>query len=298
MEIKDLETFLLIVQTGSFTEAAKTLYLTQPGISRRIRRLEEELQNKLFEKVGNSLLLTAAGRDLVPYAQDVLDSVNQLKRAFERRQGVFSKVTLVLSTTLAGTTFSAKYMELQRRFSNVESFELRLLNDDQLSVSVVKGESDIGVRFLKDDNPNLGYHLLHEDPFVLVTAAGSQWFAHGLTSNPDVLSGAMWLMLTEMDTFFDPITQIDQLTKRTMAELGISPCSKIECYGWGVTKSLVQQDHGIAFLPYSKVAEEVESGELVVIELPLQPVIPLYGIYRKNDVHAPTWLEIMEFLTL
>lgn len=313
MELKDLETFLLIVKTGSFTEAAKILYLTQPGISRRVRQLETELNGKLFEKVGNKILLTPMGQELVPHAEEVMQSVTNLVRTFERRQGLFSQVTIALSSTLAGTSFSARYKKLPEAFPHVEHFELRILNDDDLSRSVLKGESDIGVRFFHDESPNIVYHPLREDPFVLVCAANSQWFtssgladegesealvttAEGTIISRKRLNETPWLTLTNLSYYFDPITQVNQITKDLLERLELAPLQKIECYGWGVTKNLVQQDHGIALLPYSKVVEEVARGELAVLKLPVQPVIPVYGIHRKHDVHATTWQEILRFL--
>jgi DNA-binding transcriptional LysR family regulator len=296
MEIKDLETFLLIVNTGSFTEAAKALFLTQPGISRRIRHLEEELQCKLFEKVGNRLLVTADGRELLPLAESVLQSVTNVKRSFERKQGRFSNITIALSSTLAGTTYTERFQQLNAAFPNVEKFHMRILNDDQLSVSVLKGESDFGIRFLQDHNPKLEYHLLREDPFVLVRAAKSRWFEEDRPITLDDLREVPWLRLTKLAYFFDPITQISQLTDEILEQLGLEMTHFIESYGWGVSKSLVEQDHGIAFLPDCKVSHDVERGELRLLELPIQPTIPICGIHRRHDIHAQTWQEIMSFL--
>ncbi|MGZ6523882.1 MAG: LysR family transcriptional regulator [Tumebacillaceae bacterium] len=291
-----METFLLIVNTGSFTEAAKALFLTQPGISRRIRQLEEELHCKLFEKVGNRLLVTADGRELIPLAENVMQSVNQITRAFERKVGRFSNITIALSSTLAGTIYTERFQQLQAAFPNVEKFHMRILNDDQLSVSVLKGESDLGIRFFPDNNSKLENLVLQEDPFVLVRAANSRWFAEDRPITLEALREVPWLRLTKLPYFFDPITQITQLTDATLEELGLEMTQFIECYGWGVSKSLVEQDHGIVFLPSCKVRHEVECGTLRRLELPVHPTIPICGIHRRNDVHAETWQEIMSFL--
>ncbi|MGZ4134205.1 MAG: LysR family transcriptional regulator [Tumebacillaceae bacterium] len=291
-----METFLLIVNTGSFTEAAKALFLTQPGISRRIRQLEEELHCKLFEKVGNRLLVTADGHELIPLAENVMQSVNQITRAFERKVGRFSNITIALSSTLAGTIYTERFQQLQAAFPNVEKFHMRILNDDQLSVSVLKGESDLGIRFFPDNNSKLENLVLQEDPFVLVRAAHSRWFAEDRPVTPEELREVPWLRLTKLPYFFDPITQISQLTDATLEELGLEMTQFIECYGWGVSKSLVEQDHGIVFLPSCKVRHEVECGTLRRLELPVHPTIPICGIHRRNDVHAETWRGIMEFL--
>ena len=294
MEIRDLETFLLIVKTGSFTEAAKTLHLTQPGISRRIRQLEEELGCKLFEKVGNGLIVTSGGQDLLPYAESVMQSVATLKRAFELRTGRVTNVTITFSSTLAGTQFTARFKELKREFGHVDQFQLRMLNDGDLCLSLMQGETDVGVRFFSDGNPNLVYHRLWEDPFVLVRAGDSQWFTSTEPVTVEKLSTVPWMVLTADNV--DPLEVVNQLTEETCARLGIERRQKVECFGFGVTQSMVEADIGIAFLPWMRVREHVHDGRLQVIELLETPMLQLYGVHRKNEVHADLMAEIVNFL--
>jgi DNA-binding transcriptional LysR family regulator len=296
MEMKDLETFLLIVKTGSFTETARLMHVTQPGVSRRIRQLEEELECRLFEKVGNGLIITEDGQYLIPHAEGVIQAARSLKRAFEMKKGKFQAVTIAFSSSLAGTPYTARFKELKGAFRNVQEFRLRMLNEADLSQSVLKGETDIGVRYFRDQSSKLTYHQVAEDPFVLVRAAESQWFAEGSEVTMESLGRVPWLTLTETDKDLDPLDVVIRLTNSVCERLGIYREQKIECYGWGVTKSMVDADLGIAFLPWMKVADDVQRGRLTVVELPEQPALPLYGIYRKNAVHGEQLKEILEFV--
>lgn len=62
MDLNQLRGFLTVAKTGSFTQAARQLFVTQPALSIQIKGLEEELGEPLFERQGKQLHLTAAGR--------------------------------------------------------------------------------------------------------------------------------------------------------------------------------------------------------------------------------------------
>jgi DNA-binding transcriptional LysR family regulator len=64
LEIKQLQSFIEVTRTGSFTSAAENLFITQPALSRTIKSLEDELGTKLFVRSRKKLILTDAGRVL------------------------------------------------------------------------------------------------------------------------------------------------------------------------------------------------------------------------------------------
>jgi DNA-binding transcriptional LysR family regulator len=78
MDLDRLNLFLQIVRAGSMSAAARTVHLTQPAISRNIQLLEEALGVTLFERRGRTLELTAAGRALVPRAEQLLQQERTL----------------------------------------------------------------------------------------------------------------------------------------------------------------------------------------------------------------------------
>ena len=69
MDFFHLETFLAVVQTGSFSAAAKVVHRTQPAVSQIIRKLEEEIGEALFDRSSRDGTVTDAGRLLHEYAQ-------------------------------------------------------------------------------------------------------------------------------------------------------------------------------------------------------------------------------------
>lgn len=80
MNLDRLALFLHVVDTGSVTAAARRAHLTQPAVTRNLQALESELNLQLFERCGRGLVLTPAGRSLVPEARELLERTDRLKR--------------------------------------------------------------------------------------------------------------------------------------------------------------------------------------------------------------------------
>src|SRR6478752_5141938 len=69
LDLRDLEVFLAVVRHGSFGRAAASLIVTQPAVSDRIRHLERVVGTDVFERTARGAVLTAAGEQLLPYAE-------------------------------------------------------------------------------------------------------------------------------------------------------------------------------------------------------------------------------------
>ena len=82
MEFKQLEAFVAVVDYGSFSEAARKLYLTQPTISAHVRSLEEELHTKLIIRTTKKTTITTKGYQLYDSAVRMLEIRNNLLENF------------------------------------------------------------------------------------------------------------------------------------------------------------------------------------------------------------------------
>jgi len=75
MELRDLQTFVTVVQYGSFTRAAEALYISQPTLSKSIQKLESSLKADLLRRTTRQLQLTDIGEVVYEHAQKILHSV-------------------------------------------------------------------------------------------------------------------------------------------------------------------------------------------------------------------------------
>lgn len=87
MEIDTLKAFLAVANAGSFSHAADRMHLTQPAISKRIAQLEQQLDTRLFDRIGRTVRLTEAGNSLVYRANLILQQVEDTERAIRNLSG-------------------------------------------------------------------------------------------------------------------------------------------------------------------------------------------------------------------
>ena len=71
MDIKNLNTFILVAEMNSFTKAAEKLGYSQSTISFQIKQLEQELNSQLFERINHTVALTEKGREVLEYAHQI-----------------------------------------------------------------------------------------------------------------------------------------------------------------------------------------------------------------------------------
>ena len=97
-----LKVFLTVAKHLSFTKASQELYISQPAISKHIQELESDFKTRLFERKGNSILLTISGELLVKHAEEIVDQYQQLEYAMHQLHGDFvGELKLGASTTIA-----------------------------------------------------------------------------------------------------------------------------------------------------------------------------------------------------
>ncbi len=98
MDIPSIETFLMVAKTGSFSQAAEKLFLTQPAVSKRIFALESELNYPLFDRVKKHIVLTEAGRVFLPRAQAIIDELNNSKNDLAKMRGEVAGEFLMITS--------------------------------------------------------------------------------------------------------------------------------------------------------------------------------------------------------
>ncbi len=121
MELQQLRYFCAIAATGSFSRAAQQTHVSQPSLSQQIRKLEDELGTRLFDRLGRSVRLTELGRAFLPRAQTVLRDLEAARSdVVERKASVGGPICVGVIPTIAPyflprvlASFSRKYPEVR-----------------------------------------------------------------------------------------------------------------------------------------------------------------------------------------
>lgn len=114
MNLNQLQTFLTIARLGSFRRAAEQLNATQPAVSARIAGLEQSLGATLFDREGGGASLTAKGTELVPMAERLLASAEEIKLKIGESSAISGVMRLGVSETIV-QTWLPKFLRQVRR---------------------------------------------------------------------------------------------------------------------------------------------------------------------------------------
>ncbi len=130
----------------NLTEVAKVLHTSQPGVSRQIRELEEELGVDLFVRAGKRLTsLTEVGALIVPIIENMLNDAESLKRAGEEfTQQASGRLSIATTHSQARYALPGAVRDFRQRYPQV-SLNLHQGTPDQVAEMLVSGEADIGI---------------------------------------------------------------------------------------------------------------------------------------------------------
>ncbi|MDR6230702.1 DNA-binding transcriptional LysR family regulator [Pseudomonas sp. SORGH_AS199] len=187
-ELQDIRSFVKIAELGSFHEAADALHLSQPALSRRIKKLEDGLGTPLLERTTRRVGLTSVGRDFLPKARRLLDdfedSILSIRELAERQTG---QVTLACIPTAAFYFLPSVIRQYNEQYPKIRIRLLDLSANDGLE-AVLRGEADFGINMLSGQHPDIEFVPLVQEQFVLACRRD-----HELAGRPSI----SWAELVE-----------------------------------------------------------------------------------------------------
>jgi len=170
MDWAGLNAFVAVAEHGGFSAAAEQLHLTQPAVSKRIAQLEDSLQARLFDRLGRQVVLTEAGRLLLPRARQMLAEAEAARRALhDLGQHIGGRLSLATSHHIGLHRLPA----LLRRFAALHpqvALDIRFLDSEQAYAQVLHGDVELAVTTLGPTEPPLQATTVWDDPLRFAVA--------------------------------------------------------------------------------------------------------------------------------
>ena len=173
-DFSDLEVFLAVKDTGSFHLAAERLNLSQPAVSRRIRKLEEALDSPLFERTTRAVKPTLAAKRLQARAEAILQDAQETAQAMRDDSVAYAHqrnavVTVASIPTVIAGLFPAALRTFRAAGHNAR---LRVLDfaANEVAEAVAQGEADFGICSIPALEPGTEFEPLFDDPLVAALA--------------------------------------------------------------------------------------------------------------------------------
>ena len=150
MTLQQLRYIVMVAETGTITEAANKLYISQPSLTNAIHELEKEMNLVIFHRTNKGISLSKEGDDFLGYARQVLEQASILEDHYKGNKG--GKKQFCVSTQHYSFAVNA-FVDLIKKYGQEEyDFSLRETQTYEIIEDVAKMRSEIGLLFLNDFN--------------------------------------------------------------------------------------------------------------------------------------------------
>ncbi|HLZ22036.1 MAG TPA: LysR substrate-binding domain-containing protein [Ktedonobacterales bacterium] len=277
INLHQLRIFQAVAQHGGYSRAATALFLSQPGVSLQVKALEKSIGLPLFEKVGRTLHLTEAGRELLTYSERIFMLLDETRLVMEELGGGRRGTVKVAASTTAGIYVVPPALGAFHRQSPEVKLTLDVLNRFTVQKRLLDNEVDLAVMGLIEDTHDLEVAEFVPNELVVI---GSPRHALAVRKKVSIheLTEEVFL-LREVGSG----TRID--TERLLANRGLHVHVGMELRSSGAIKQAVAADLGIAVMPLAALELELATERLVVLDVDGFPVHRHWSLARRAGSH-------------
>ena len=275
MNLKQLEAFVHVAEGGSFSKAAKELFLTQPTVSAHISSLEKELNVRLFIRNTKEVNLSDDGKELYKYAKQMIDLQKKIEERFSAKKEAGKHCI-----SIAASSIPAQYLlpKVLLRFN--EKFpdqQLQIVEADSSEVvtKVVDHMVDVGFTGTVLEKKHCKYLPFYKDELVIVTPATEKYIALQETSVDDIswIKNEAFIMREEGSG-----TRKEAEKQLQNAGIAVESLNVIASIGnQEAIKKSVRQGMGISVMSRLAAEDEIESGRLLIFPIP--------GAFEGRDIN-------------
>lgn len=267
MNLKQLEAFVQIAEGGSFSKAAKELFLTQPTISAHISALEKELAVRLFVRNTKEVSLSEDGQALYKYARQMVDLEKKIEEKFcaEKKEGK-------RSITIAASTIPAQYLlpEILIRFNEkYPKDQIKIMETDSAKVvmRIIDQTADVGFTGTVLEKKHCKYLPFYKDELVIVTPCTSKYQQFREKETDIFWIQKEHILMREEGS--GTRKEAEKQLRAAGVDVGsMRVIASIE--NQETIKKSVQQGMGISVLSRLAVEEEEKSGKMLVFHIPTE----------------------------
>ncbi|MDA0239978.1 MAG: LysR family transcriptional regulator [Proteobacteria bacterium] len=288
LEMNYLEHYAAAVEVGSIGGAARKLNISQPGLTRSIRILEEQLEVTLLERSAKGVTPTDFGASFYTRAKSILLEAEKAHAEMREMRGEIERVLSIASLeNVANFVLPEATVGFLAQHPNVKIKIVQKARREILP-SLIKGEFDMIFSILEDErlgygqseNQNLGHEitsqiLFYDRPSVVVRR--DHPVLHTKNNIVEELLNYPWILPR-------PDSDLQYYLNQYYADIGLAlPKIAVECQSNPYLKSLVKHSDFIAFLTTNFVSAEQQTGSITSINLPgMKNAIP-FGIQYRAD---------------
>lgn len=145
MDLHSLQAFIQVAEQGSFSRAAEALFISQPAVSKRIASLEEQLNQRLFDRIGRSITLTQAGFALLPRARKLLVELEDTRRLLANLSGEIQGPLILATSHHIGLHRLPPLLKNFTQLYPQVKLDMRFQDSEQAYTGVISGDLELAI---------------------------------------------------------------------------------------------------------------------------------------------------------
>lgn len=291
LTFRQLRAFVAVAEQASMTQAAARLSLTPSALSMLVRAMEDDLGVKLFERTTRRLLLTDAGKSLLPVVKDVFERLDDGVQSVLRSEQLKESVLTLATSPLMAASFVPKVMAQFRQLHPAVRIRLVDASVDALPDLVRRSAVDLAICTASDEFGDLHQQLLYVDSLMLVCHCD-----HPLATQSEV----RWQqILTEPLVLMQHGSGLRALAEKALAkwDKAVAPAHEVSHVATAI--GLVEAGQGVSVLPSYAIARAqpaMSASNVVTIPL-VNPVVrrQIVALTKSADVSTDTMNAFIAF---
>ena len=263
MNLKQLEAFVRVAETKSFSAAAKMLFLTQPTVSAHIASLERELNTCLLIRNTKGVALSESGKELYAYAEQMLELEQKIRERFGLTGRQPGSVLRIAASTIPSLYLLPDIMARFRKEYPEEQLKLFETDSSGVVEMILSHKADVGFTGTVLEKGSCTYIPFYQDELVVLTPSSEIYRAR---KNDDIVS---WI-LEEPVILREEGSGTRKEALRLLAQTGVD-ISKLNVAAMMENQETIKRSvgsgMGISILSKLAAKEEIDSGKLLAFPL-------------------------------
>ncbi len=290
MDLHYLRLFHTLASEKSYTKAAELLFISQPALSMQIKKFEDELGMKLFDRVGNKNILNENGKLLYGFTQKIFATIEEAEHQLLNKTDCISGTINIGGSNTTGTYILPKIIGVFKRMYPHVNVNLHVSDTNEIAHMISDNKLDFAVNGgVLDYSSNVYVERLMEDKVVLIASPENNLACKEQIQSEEL---APYNFITH-----ERHSQLYRLTERLIQEMNIPSEITMTFGNIDAIKQAVAANLGVALIPLSSITFELRLG--IIKELKIKSkswTYPYSLIYNNNRYLSPAVKKLIELV--
>lgn len=289
MQVETLKVYSDLIETASFSLAAKRNGITQSAVSQQIRALETKFDVVLIERGKKNFSMTPEGKVFLDASKEILELYNGIQDRFNELQNKVAGTLRIATVFSLGLHELPPFVKEFRRLYPKVDLKIDYIRSSQVYSEILEGNADLGIVAYPNKRKGVTIEEFAQDKMVLICPPDHP-LAKRKTARLDDLADQKFVS-------FEPDLPTRKALDKALKNAGVAVRREMEFDNIETVKRAVEIENGISVVPELSVSDEAKGGTLRAIPI-RQPALsrPLGLVQKRTRATTPAMREFIAIL--